>query len=269
MCPVWSARRIWIERPSGEISVHPTWPCDRPSVTAGGPFVPTWPSSIVFSRSPFAAPAGLGQLTPPDGAIFPVEYFVDTCCPSTHWCLAFLALVLCVRVQVEGSYVLTSGDLASSAMVRRLVTNMMNSTLRKLEVGAMSATSVFFQTMCGCLLQPPPAHAFFYACASRKQGSLMVSLPSWRTRDPWWCVLKLNRAFFLLYRNVFVVRATPKKVVEKSRRSLFAHGKVCVAVAFFRFLCFFVFFAASGHIPAHPVPAFRAAYPSSKHVGSV
>eukprot|EP00752_Nemacystus_decipiens_P001916 g1845.t1 len=35
--------------------------------------------------------------------------------------------------EVEGSYVLTSGDLASSAMVRRLVTNMMNSTLRKLE----------------------------------------------------------------------------------------------------------------------------------------
>lgn len=45
-------------------------------------------------------------------------------------------LFLCARVQIEGSYVLTSGDLASSAMVRRLVTNMMNSTLRKLEVGA-------------------------------------------------------------------------------------------------------------------------------------
>ncbi|CAM9369492.1 unnamed protein product [Hapterophycus canaliculatus] len=35
--------------------------------------------------------------------------------------------------EVEGSYVLTSGDLAASSMVRRLVSNMMNSTLRKLE----------------------------------------------------------------------------------------------------------------------------------------
>ncbi|CAM9827277.1 unnamed protein product [Ectocarpus fasciculatus] len=35
--------------------------------------------------------------------------------------------------EIEGSYVLTSGDLSTSSMVRRLVTNMMNSTLRKLE----------------------------------------------------------------------------------------------------------------------------------------
>ncbi|CAN0011293.1 unnamed protein product, partial [Ectocarpus sp. 8 AP-2014] len=35
--------------------------------------------------------------------------------------------------EIEGSYVLTSEDLSTSSMVRRLVTNMMNSTLRKLE----------------------------------------------------------------------------------------------------------------------------------------
>ncbi|CAB1109384.1 unnamed protein product [Ectocarpus sp. CCAP 1310/34] len=35
--------------------------------------------------------------------------------------------------EIEGSYVLTSEDLSTSSIVRRLVTNMMNSTLRKLE----------------------------------------------------------------------------------------------------------------------------------------
>lgn len=37
-------------------------------------------------------------------------------------------------LQVAGSYVFTSGDLATSPMVRRVVENMMNATLRKLEV---------------------------------------------------------------------------------------------------------------------------------------
>lgn len=37
---------------------------------------------------------------------------------------------------------LTSADLAASAMVRRLVTNMMNSTLRKLEVSRAAGAAV-------------------------------------------------------------------------------------------------------------------------------
>lgn len=52
-------------------------------------------------------------------------------------------------LQVEGSYVLTSGDLASSPMVRRLVTNMMNSTLRKLEVsGLFLYVDIFVCILC-------------------------------------------------------------------------------------------------------------------------
>lgn len=52
----------------------------------------------------------------------------DTTLPSPRINLAH------AKRQVAGSYVFTSGDLVSSPMVRRVVQNMMNATLRKLEV---------------------------------------------------------------------------------------------------------------------------------------
>lgn len=45
--------------------------------------------------------------------------------------------------EVAGSFVFTSEDLLASAMVRRLVQNMMNATLRKLEVRVFLASSAF------------------------------------------------------------------------------------------------------------------------------
>ena len=65
--------------------------------------------------------------------------------------ILFFAAVFACR-QVAGSYVFTSGDLATSPMVRRVVENMMNATLRKLEV----RENYFWYSDCLLYTSPSP-----------------------------------------------------------------------------------------------------------------